>query len=81
MREVFGTKDGFQLAAAITSYDTNTEPEEDPEIGVIKLIKKTWDVEDINSGGGDLKFEEIPTRPCTEYDFAGHADSLFYPPK
>ena len=80
MREVFGTKDGFQLAAAITSYNSNTVPEEDPEIGEIKLIKKTWDVEDPDDSGS-LQFKEIPTRPCTEYDFAGHADSLFYPPK
>ena len=80
MREVFGTKDGFQLAAAITSYDSNRIPEEDPEIGTIKIINKTWDVEDIDSGGA-LGFKEIPTRPCTKYDFAGHDDSLFYPPK
>ena len=80
MREPFGSRDGFQLAAAITSYNSNTEPEEDPEIGTIKLIKKTWDVEDIDSGGS-LQFKEIPLRPCTEYDFAGHDDSAFYPPK
>ena len=80
MREPFGSKDGFQVAAAITSYDSNRIPEEDPEIGEIKLIRKTWDVEDIDSGGA-LIFNEIPTRPCTEYDFAGHEDSLFYPPK
>ena len=80
MRDEFGSKDGFQLAAAITSYNSNTVPEEDPEIGTIKLIRKTWDVEDIDTGGG-LVFNEIPTRPCTAYDFAGHDDSIFYPPK
>ena len=51
MREPFGSKHGFQLAAAITSYNSNTIPEEDPEIGTIKLISKTWDVEDIDTGG------------------------------
>ena len=56
------------------------QPEEDPEIGTIKLINKTWDVEDIDSGGA-LLFNDIPTRECTDHDFAGEEDSLFYPPK
>ena len=55
------------FAAAVTSYDGTTEPIEDPEIGTIKLIYKSWDVEAEN---GSLKFDEIPTRPCTKEDFA-----------
>ena len=47
----------------------------------MRLIKKTWDSEDIESGGA-LLFKEIPTRPCTEQDFAKEPDSsLFYETK
>ena len=55
------------FAAAITNYDGTTDPIEDPEVGTLKLYYKSWDVEAEN---GSLKFEEIPTRPCTTEDFA-----------
>lgn len=33
------------IAAAITGYDSNTEPVEDPEVGEIKIYQKIWDVD------------------------------------
>ena len=53
MREPFGTKHGFMLAAGVSEYNGETEPIEDEEIGTVKLYKKTWDSEDI-SGEGSL---------------------------
>ena len=79
MRDPFGSKHGFMIAASVSRYDGDTEPIEDDEIGTVKLIKKTWDADDINSGGA-LTFKEIPTRPCTYEDFHGE-DPLFYDTK
>ena len=73
-----GLPDGFLLAAGVTDYSSNEESIEDPEIGTIKLIKKTWDSTDLD-GEGALLFEEIPTRPCTSEDFFEESDTSFYP--
>ena len=70
------------FAAAITAYDGNPYPIEDPEIGLIKLIYKSWDVAADDSS---LNFVEIPTRLCTKEDFTfsgqENSNSLFYPIK
>ena len=70
------------IAAAITDYDSNTEPVEDPEVGEIKIYQKLWDVADVDASEF-VKFKEIPTRPCTEADFAENnaETSLFFPNK
>ena len=72
----------MMIAAAMTSYDSETEPIEDPEVGEIKFYHKIWDVANFESGT-TIQFIEIPTRPCTEDDFAeNNSDSsLFYPIK
>ena len=80
MRDSFGSPDGFLLAAGVTDYSSSKEPVEDPEIGTIKLIKKTWDATNLD-GGGALSFAEIPTRPCTAKDFFEKSDSSFFPTK
>ena len=80
MRDAFGSENGFLLAAGVTDYSSNEESIEDPEIGTIKLIKKTWDSTDLD-GEGALLFEEIPTRPCTSEDFFEESDTSFYPTK
>ena len=51
MRDHFGSSDGFLLAAGVTDYSSSQEPVEDPEIGTIKLIKKTWDATNLDGGG------------------------------
>ena len=50
------------IAFAITAYDSNREPIEDPSYGTIKAYYKTWGLEDSVQG---VAFEEIPTTMCT----------------
>ena len=67
------------MAAAITEYDSNPNPIEDPEVGIIKMYLKKWDVYDEERQG--VTFEEVALRPCQENDFDlgnGASDSLFY---
>lgn len=61
----FVYSENLWYAFGITAYDSNRESIEDPSIGVIKAVSKTW-------GGLDghdeqsVHFEEIPVRDCTE---------------
>ena len=82
MREPFTNKEGLMIAAAITDYTSNSEPVEDPEIGEIKFYHKSWDVANLEATEM-VQFKEIPTRPCTEDDFAeNNSDNpLFFPNK
>ena len=67
------------MAAAITEYDRNPNPIEDPEVGALKMYLKKWDVYDEKSRG--VTFEEVLLRPCLESDFdlgGGASNSLFY---
>ena len=75
----FTTADGFYVAAAITEYDRDPNPIEDPEVGTLKMYLKKWDVYDEENGG--VTFEEVVLRPCQESDFdlgGGAPNSLFY---
>ena len=56
----FGDKDGFQVAAAVTSFDQSVESEEDESIGTMKFYMKKWGTE----GEPGIIFEEVPLRPC-----------------
>ena len=49
MREPFTNKDGLMIAAAITGYNSNTVPVEDPEVGEIKFYQKLWDVANVDA--------------------------------
>ena len=64
---------GFQVAAAITSYDESSESIEDVEIGTIKFYIKWWrDAESEEDGDDDdvWGFREVKTKPCNpERDF------------
>ena len=54
---------GFQVAAAITSYDGSSENIEDPEIGTIKMYIKYWreNIEEVADDEG-FGFREIKTK-------------------
>ena len=82
MREPFTNKDGLMVAAAITGYNSNTEPVEDPEVGEIKFYQKLWDVANTEATE-TIQFIEIPSHPCTADDFAeNNSDNpLFFPNK
>ena len=60
----FSQNDGFQVAAAVTSYDGNQQSIEDPEIGQIKFYLKQWGL-----GSDGLDFIEVKTKPCQPEDF------------
>ena len=63
--EPFTQAQGFQVAAAITSYDGSSESIEDEEIGTIKMYIK-WSGEDNPEATEDQKlgFSEIKTKLC-----------------
>ena len=65
--------DGFQVAAAITSYDGSSEIIEDPSIGTIKMYIKGWGVQDETEGS--LFFNEIKTKLCTSKELNDVAGS------
>ena len=57
---IFGPDNGFRVAAAISKFDGDEQSIEDEEIGIIRIIKKSW------AGPLDsVVFTELPTRPCT----------------
>ena len=49
------------IAAGVSAYAGDRDPIEDPEVGIVKLVYKSWDVIDDQDV---LSFIEIPTRPC-----------------
>ena len=51
------------IAFALTAYDNNREPIEDPSFGTIKAYYKTWGLEESVQG---IAFEEVPTTMCTK---------------
>ena len=52
----------LMFSFAITAYDSNPDPIEDPSIGVLKPYYKTWGLDDTVSG---VKWERLPVRNCT----------------
>ena len=64
---------GFHLAAAVTRFDGDHEPIEDPTIATLKFELKTWNLVDNETGG--LQFKVLKTKMCEESDFNDHAGS------
>ena len=70
-KEPFTQSDGFNIAAGIVSLDsgdiTSVTPSiENPEIGTLKMYRKTWDF----FTNEELSFTEINTKFCSKDDFA-----------
>ena len=65
---------GLMFAFAITVYDNNPNPIEDPSYGVVSPFYKTWGLDSDDPG---VKFERMPTRNCTEAELHvnGKSDS------
>ena len=63
--EVFGSKDGFFMAAALTHYDSNPEIVESPEYGELLIEHYGW-------GNSHLGYEygsvPLANRYCTDED-------------
>ena len=69
--DTFTTNDGFSIAAGIVQIDTEaTGPSiEDPEIGTLKMYRKTWDFISEEEYKGNVEWEEIETHFCQDKDF------------
>lgn len=63
VEHAFSELDGFKIAAAITGYDADPNPTEDPTIGTLKLYIKSYGIYDDGSEGM-LRFKEIKTKFC-----------------
>ena len=57
----FKTDAGFQIAFALTPYDSNPNPVEQPEYGILKAYYKSWGIKDSN----DVHWDELETDYCT----------------
>ena len=52
----------MQVAFAITAYDSNQDPIEDPRYGTLKAYYKTWGL----SPGKGVEWVELEDRYCTK---------------
>ena len=66
-----GAKEGFAIAATISSFDGNPNSIEDEEIGTIKFFTKSWGEE----FDDDINFKELKQKKCTDADYS----EAFYP--
>ena len=62
--KTFSSDDGFNLAFAITAYDDNPEPIDDPRYGRIIAKITSWGFEEDEQGVG---MSEVKTRNCTKH--------------
>ena len=83
--DTFTTNDGFNIAAGIVQIDSeSTGPSiEDPEIGTLKMYRKTWDFTNEDEYKGNVEFFPIATHFCEDKDFndvdGSNEESNFYP--
>ena len=55
--------EGLTFAFALTAYDGDKEPIEDPSIGVLKPYYRTWGLKGDTVG---TSFDPLPERACNE---------------
>jgi hypothetical protein len=60
----FNTDDGLQMAFGLTAYDDDYESIEDDDYGTLKMIYKTWGIDDEDEANGE-GFVEVPSAFCT----------------
>ena len=70
----FSGDDGFYVAAALTEYDNETEPIDDPRYGELVIEYYGWGYE----GELESKNSPIETHSCTDEEL-GIADGVEYP--
>ena len=66
-----GPDDDFRVAAAITAFDSNYTVTEDPTVGEIKFVLKSWSLTE------PITFTYLKDRPCNDADFEG--EDAFWP--
>ena len=69
--ENFGHKEGFNVAVALTDWDYSDSNIEDPSIGEVKFILKSWG----NVAGEP--FTELESSLCDDSGFEGIDDIEF----
>ena len=75
VEETFGLEEGFNVGAAITSYDGDSRIIEDPTIGTMEFILKEY-----GPGIKGIKFTTLPNKPCVLNNVNGTvSESDFYP--
>ena len=81
-REVFSIKNGFNIAVALTTYDSSTEMELDPSYGQLRFRKSTWGVRD----DGTIYWDRVvvPTHVCSRIELgldqsAAQGEAKFMP--
>ena len=60
----FTQESGMDVAFAITAYDSNRDPIEDPQYGVLKAYYKTWGL----STGKGVQWTELADEYCTKQE-------------
>lgn len=65
--ERFSSEDGFFIAAAITAYDGDPEPDEKPEYGELFIEHYGWGNEEIGFEYGSTR---IPNHQCSDSDLS-----------
>ena len=60
----FTQESGMEVAYAITAYDSNQEPIEDPRYGILKAYYKTWGL----STGKGVQWTELADQYCSKQE-------------
>ena len=66
LEDSFGEKDGFRVAAAITSYDSSPDVVEDPDYGTLKFMMKSFGYDRPGVNFDDLASELCGPETFTE---------------
>ena len=59
----FTEDDDLMIAFGITAYDSNQEPIEEAQYGLLKAYFKTWG--GLYEGSSGVHFQELETKQCT----------------
>ena len=74
----FGGDQGFNIAVALSSFDSSTEFQLPPEYGYFKFQLSYWIV--MENGEIDTKYTDVDSHPCSEEELGLTGNnSKFYP--
>ena len=65
---------GLAYAFALTAYDGNSEPIEDPSFGVLRPYYRSWGLKDLDHIGVEL--DSIPERACSKAELHINDDGV-----
>ena len=74
----FTGKHGFNIAVALSSFDSSKESQLPPEYGYIKFQMSRWEV--LENGEIDFRLIDVDSHPCSEEELGLTGNnSKFYP--